>query len=100
MSGASGKVLAAIHLTPEAANGGPIARLADGDIVRIDAVEGHLDLVGDLAAFERRRPVRMDAAVGGSGFGRELFGVFRNGVGSAEEGATVLPALPSDEVGA
>ena len=50
MSGASGKVPAAIHLTPEAANGGPIARLADGDVVRVDAVAGTLSTLADLTA--------------------------------------------------
>jgi phosphogluconate dehydratase len=92
MSGASGKVLAAIHLTPEAADGGPIARLQDGDIVRIDTVDGGLDLIGDAVAFARRPAVRSSGVQSSTGYGRELFGVFRSGVGSAEEGATVLPA--------
>ncbi len=91
MSGASGKVLAAIHVTPEASCGGPISRLVDGDVVRIDAVDGSLDFLGDEVAFAKRAERQDCADAPQYGFGRELFGVFRAGSGSAEEGATVLP---------
>lgn len=57
MSGASGKVPAAIHLSPEAAKGGPIARLRDGDIVRLDAMAGTLDVLVDASDFAAREPV-------------------------------------------
>jgi phosphogluconate dehydratase len=95
MSGASGKVPAAIHLTPEAAAGGPIAKIADGDVVRIDATAGVLDvLVGDeqLGA----RPVRGQAPDDASwtGTGRELFATFRHHVGATERGASIIPQLP------
>jgi phosphogluconate dehydratase len=91
MSGASGKVLAAIHLTPEAAAGGALARIADGDIVRIDADAGTIDTTADLA---RRAPTTLDPAANHWGYGRELFAVFRASVGGAEDGATILPPGP------
>lgn len=87
MSGASGKVPAAIHLSPEALDGGPIARLRDGDILELDAPNGVLR-VEDESILSR--PV---AAYGGGhqqGMGRELFAGFRRLVSSAEEGASVL----------
>ena len=88
MSGASGKVLAAIHLSPEGAAAGPIARLRDGDIVRLDAEAGTLDAVADLTG---RAPAAFDPARGAEGWGRELFAVFRAATGPADEGATILP---------
>jgi phosphogluconate dehydratase len=91
MSGASGKVLAAIHVSPEAAAGGALARLVDGDIVRIDADAGTIDTTADLA---RRAPAILDPAANHWGYGRELFAVFRASVGGAEEGATILPPGP------
>jgi phosphogluconate dehydratase len=88
MSGASGKVPAAIHVAPEAADGGPLARLRDGDRVRVDAAEGRLDaLVED---FEAREPVLPSLEANGHGVGRELFAVFRQSVGRADEGAGVV----------
>ena len=86
MSGASGKVPSAIHVSPEALDGGPLARLHDGDLVRVDAVAGTLDVLtpGALA----RPNVRPDLVENGFGTGRELFGVFRDHVGPAEAGAT------------
>jgi len=90
MSGASGKVPAAIHLTPEAAAGGPLARLRDGDIVRLDARAGTLDVLIDAAEFARR-PAQVLAGAGSEfGCGRELFGAFRQGVSGAENGATIV----------
>ncbi|MBT8088041.1 MAG: dihydroxy-acid dehydratase, partial [Gammaproteobacteria bacterium] len=86
MSGASGKVLAAIHVTPEAADGGLIARVRDGDIIRIDAAGGVLALpeAGDLAA----RGAPEFAGEEQYGMGRELFAGFRSGATGAEQGAS------------
>jgi phosphogluconate dehydratase len=91
MSGASGKVPAAIHLTPEAANEGPIARLRDGDIIRLDAEAGILDAqVENLMA---RAPAAFDPLRSGFGMGRELFAAARANAGSAEEGASIFAPL-------
>lgn len=90
MSGASGKVPAALHLTPEAADGGLLARLRDGDVIRVDAVAGVLEVQGDLAAILAREPVRPDLSGNSSGVGRELFAAFRSLVGGADEGAAVV----------
>jgi phosphogluconate dehydratase len=93
MSGASGKVLAALHCTPEAAAGGPLARLRDGDVVRVDADAGVLEVEGvDLDAREPAPPPAPEIA--GYGTGRELFSGFRQLVGAADEGASVAgPAV-------
>jgi phosphogluconate dehydratase len=85
MSGASGKVPAAIHMAPEAAAGGPLARLRDGDLVRLDAVAGTLSAL--VADFDSRPPVVADLSTNEHGIGRELFAAFRRGVGSADTGA-------------
>ena len=90
MSGASGKVPAAIHLTPEAVCGGSIAKIRDGDILRLDASTGELlALIEDdewqAREIEVRRSVNHQA-----GTGRELFGFMRNQVSGAEQGATVF----------
>lgn len=88
MSGASGKVPAAIHVSPEAACGGPLACLRDGDLVRVDAMNGTLEaLVPGLMA---RTPATPDPAQGAHGSGRELFAAFRDRVGPAETGAAVV----------
>jgi phosphogluconate dehydratase len=89
MSGASGKVPAAIHLTPEAAAGGPIARIRDGDPLRLDAERGTLDVLVDAAEFTAR-PVAGGVRSPGTGTGRELFAMFRHAVGPADRGATVF----------
>lgn len=88
MSGASGKVPAAIHVSPEAANGGPLARLRDGDIVRVDAVNGTLETLAP--DFADREPVQADLSNNGHGVGRELFEAFRQNVGLASNGAAVV----------
>ncbi|NLH81073.1 MAG: phosphogluconate dehydratase [Phyllobacteriaceae bacterium] len=90
MSGASGKVPAAIHLTPEAVDGGPIARLRDGDLVRLDAVAGRLEVLVDPAEWATRAPATADLSANQWGVGRNLFATFRHAVGSAEEGASSL----------
>jgi phosphogluconate dehydratase len=88
MSGASGKVPAAIHVAPEAAKGGPLARLRDGDILRLDAEAGTLDcLATDL---DQRQPLSADLSANSHGIGRELFEVFRRSVGTSETGACVV----------
>ncbi|MBJ6370637.1 phosphogluconate dehydratase [Sedimentitalea arenosa] len=88
MSGASGKVPAAIHVSPEALDGGPIARVRDGDMVRVDATTGTLDvLVEDL---DTRPSATADLSAGQAGTGRELFAAFRNTVGPATSGATIF----------
>lgn len=88
MSGASGKVPAAIHVSPEAANGGPLAYLQDGDIVRLDAKAGTLEVIGvDLSTRTAATP---DLSANGNGVGRELFDVFRRNVGLASDGAAVV----------
>lgn len=87
MSGASGKVPAAIHCTPEALGGGPLARLRDGDVVRVCASTGELSTTADLSA---REPVADPAA--DSGTGRELFGMMRRFADGAEQGASAMLA--------
>ncbi|WP_420344611.1 phosphogluconate dehydratase [Paenirhodobacter sp.] len=88
MSGASGKVPAAIHVSPEAATGGAIAKLVDGDIVRLDAEAGTLTCL--TPGFEDRAPVVADLSHNAYGIGRELFAAFRRNVGPATTGAAVV----------
>ena len=90
MSGASGKVPAAIHVTPESAEGGPLARVQDGDFIRLDVDAGTLELLVDPDVFAARTPAMLDAHRNAKGTGRELFGVLRRAVSGAEEGATVF----------
>ncbi len=90
MSGASGKVPAAIHVTPEAAGGGPIAKLRDGDIIKLDAVEGRLTADVPEAEWAAREAVTEDLSASHSGLGRELFAPFRAAVGPADRGAHVF----------
>ena len=85
MSGASGKVPSAIHVTPEAANGGPISKLRDGDIVLLDADQGILEV--QTENFESRSSVSIDLSDNQYGLGRELFNIFREHVGPTSEGA-------------
>ena len=84
MSGASGKVPAAIHVCPEAADGGPLSLLRDGDMIRLDATKGTLETLADLTG---RTPAPADLSGNGNGVGRELFDVFRKNVGLSAEGA-------------
>ena len=88
MSGASGKVPSAIHVSPEALAGGPLACLEDGDIVKVDAVNGTLNVLTD-GALDRPKATA-DLSANGHGTGRELFEVFRRSVGTAETGASVF----------
>ena len=90
MSGASGNVPAAIHVSPEAATGGPLAKLQDGDIIRVDAVSGSLDVLVDAAQWDARPTATMPAALqtaNGIGMGRELFAGMRRNALAAEQGA-------------
>jgi phosphogluconate dehydratase len=87
MSGASGKVPAAIHLSPEALDGGAIAKVRDGDVIRLDAEKGILDILVDRAEFAARTPAPFDGDDERWGVGRELFAGMRALVTSAEAGA-------------
>ncbi len=89
MSGASGKVLAAIHVTPEAAEGGPLAKLREGDLVRIDANAGELDVVAPVD-WSARAPSQLELSGNARGGGRELFSLFRSHAASAERGGGVF----------
>jgi len=89
MSGASGKVPAAIHLVPEAAQGGLLAKLEDGDVIRVNAVTGELQFVGDIRVLEARTAAPQPSA-GQRGCGRELFAVNRSNISNAEQGASYL----------
>jgi phosphogluconate dehydratase len=89
MSGASGKIPAAIHLTPEAADDSPIARLRDGDPVRLDADAGTIEVLVDAADFAAR-PAAGPSASEFAGTGRELFESFRRAVGPADTGASIF----------
>jgi phosphogluconate dehydratase len=88
MSGASGKVPAAIHVTPEALGGGALALVRDGDVIRLCAEAGTLEVMADLSG-------RTAAAAppAGEGTGRELFAMMRLGASGAEQGASAMLAL-------
>ncbi len=87
MSGASGKVPSAIHVSPEALDGGAIGLLQDGDVLRLDAAAGTLDCLTDLTG---RAPAKPDLAHNGNGVGRELFEMFRKNAGLAEAGGCAV----------
>ncbi len=88
MSGASGKVPAAIHVSPEALNDGPLARLRDGDIVRVCATRGELTALVSEAEWASRVPA--DPPPPALGTGRELFALMRRGADEAERGASAM----------
>ena len=92
MSGASGKVPAAIHVTPEALDGGPISRIADGDLIRLDAEAGTLEVLLTAEELKARPKATADLSANDFGMGRELFGMFRQTAGRADEGASVFAA--------
>lgn len=87
MSGASGKVAAAIHVTPEAAAGGAIGKVQNGDIIRLNALTGELNVLVEPAVFEARIVAMPDLTANQTGCGRELFAAFRNQVTGAATGA-------------
>ncbi|HVV34471.1 MAG TPA: phosphogluconate dehydratase [Vitreimonas sp.] len=95
LSGASGKVLAAIHVTPEAAEGGALAKVRDGDVLRVDANAGILDVIAP-ASWKERAPAQLDLSGNARGTGRELFSLFRAHANSAEAGATPFLDYESD----
>ncbi|HEY8586747.1 MAG TPA: phosphogluconate dehydratase [Rhodanobacter sp.] len=90
MSGASGRVPAAIHVTPEAAAGGTLGKIRDGDMIRLDAANGRLDVLVEASELDARAPAMADLSSQHSGMGRELFGLFRRAATTADLGAGVL----------
>jgi phosphogluconate dehydratase len=94
MSGASGKVPAAIHVSPEILAGGPLGLVRDGDIIRLDASTGTLEALVPAEVWAARALATADLSSSHIGMGRELFSMFRNSVSEAEKGATTFP-LPS-----
>jgi len=88
MSGASGKVPAAIHVSPEALDGGALAKVRDGDVIRLDAHHGHLEVLAH--DFAEREAATADLSMNATGCGRDLFDVFRTHVSAAASGASAL----------
>ena len=101
MSGASGKVPAAIHVSPEVLAGGPLGRVRDGDIIELNAETGVLQALVPEAEWAARGVEPADLSQNEIGMGRELFAMFRHVVSAAEEGATTFglppPLLETDE---
>ena len=93
MSGASGKVPAAIHVTPEAADGGLIGKVLDGDMIRLDAEAGRLELLVDADVLAGRDGAVASLKPNWSGTGRELFAAFRNNAGRADQGASIFAGV-------
>jgi len=91
MSGASGAVLAALHVTPDTLGGGLLGRLRDGDLVEIDAEAGRINALLDEAVLVARPAPGAGSELATEGMGRELFDLFRRGVGATERGASVFP---------
>jgi phosphogluconate dehydratase len=103
MSGASGKVPAAIHVTPEVLAGGPLGLVRDGDMIRMDAEQGILEALVPAEEWAQRQPLAIDLTANHVGMGRELFAMFRTTVSAAEEGATSFglpPVLHNPEAAA
>jgi len=90
MSGASGKVLAAIHVIPEAVAGGPLAKVRDGDVIRVDSNENRLEVTSP-PDWHTRAPSQLDISGNQRDYGRELFRLFRQTANNAEEGASPFP---------
>ena len=93
MSGASGKVPAAIHLTPEAIDGGLISKINNGDLIRINANTGELTLLVDESELAQRKAEKIDLQRSRYGMGREIFGVLRENLSSPETGARSTSAI-------
>jgi phosphogluconate dehydratase len=89
MSGASGAVPAAIHVTPECLSGGPLAKVRDGDIVRLDSFAGTLDAHVASAIWDQRSDATANLSDNEHGTGRELFRLFRTNAAAAEQGGGV-----------
>ena len=96
MSGASGKVPSAIHMTPEASSGGIIAKIEEGDMIRLDCDNGTLEILTDISLLAKREIKPVDLNANHFGMGRELFAGMRNYVSGAEEGACNF-SLPGEE---
>ncbi|EPP6257933.1 phosphogluconate dehydratase [Cronobacter sakazakii] len=90
LSGASGKVPSAIHVTPEAYDGGLLAKVRDGDLIRVNGQTGELTLLVDDAELAQREPHHPDLSAQRVGTGRELFGALRENLSGAEQGATCI----------
>ena len=90
LSGASGKVPAAIHVTPEAVNGGGIAKVIDGDIIRVDGDAGKLSVLVSPEEWASRPLAQADLSANAFGCGRDLFAMFRANVSGADTGAAVF----------
>jgi phosphogluconate dehydratase len=95
MSGASGKVPAAIHMSPEAVDGGPIARLRDGDVIELDAASGQLNVQVDEREWRAREPAH--APLNHATLGRGLFDMLRANVGTATAGASIFDRKRAEE---
>ena len=87
LSGASGKVPAAIHVTPEAYDGGLLSKIKNGDMIRVNGQTGEITLLVDETELAKRQPHRFDLSNSHIGYGRELFTIIRENLTSAEEGA-------------
>ena len=87
LSGASGKVPAAIHVTPEAYDGGLLSKIKNGDMIRVNGQTGEITLLVDETELAKRQPHRFDLTSSHIGYGRELFTIIRENLTSAEEGA-------------
>ncbi|PWR04656.1 phosphogluconate dehydratase [Meridianimarinicoccus roseus] len=96
MSGASGKVPACIHVAPEATEGGTLAKIRDGDLIRVDAVAGVLEVLAD--GVDDRPAAQPDLTGNAFGLGRELFSAFRDVVGPASAGASVVVPCEDPEI--
>jgi phosphogluconate dehydratase len=90
LSGASGKVPAAIHLSPAADEGGLIGKIRDGDLIALDAVTGRLELLVAADELAAREPATCSETGHHSGLGREYFQLFRDHVSSTHTGASIL----------
>ncbi|EJS94760.1 Phosphogluconate dehydratase-like protein [Pectobacterium wasabiae CFBP 3304] len=91
LSGASGKVPAAIHVTPEAYVGGLLAKVQDGDMIRVDGISGEISLLVDEIELAQRHPEQPDLSASHVGMGRELFTALRENITGAEQGASAIP---------
>lgn len=89
MSGASGTVPAAIHLTPEVVSGGPLGKVRDGDLIRLDSLKGTLEALVPSESWGRREMATADLSANAHGMGRELFRAFRLNAAPAEEGGGI-----------
>ncbi|MEZ5998045.1 MAG: phosphogluconate dehydratase [Hyphomonas sp.] len=97
MSGASGKVPSAIHVSPEASRGGPLAKVRDGDVILFNATTGQLDIKVDPAEFAAREPAEFRPNEPASGMGREMFSYFRELSGTADTGASQFAFLHQED---